>query len=85
MADTAPPKPQDNDVGYLGEIEFASSNQDIASILSGFNKANDKFGHISTTSTSSSSENSGSYYQHNYGNGKACGEPKKIDDAILYK
>lgn len=82
LADT--PKIQDNEVGYLGEIEFVSSNQEIAGILSGFNKVNDRFGH-GTLSASSASANSGSYYQHNFGSGKACGMPKKLDDTIIYK
>lgn len=85
MADTAAPKPQDNEIGYLGEIEFVSSNQDIAGILTGFNKANKGSGHISPLSASVGPENSDSYYQHNYGNGKACGAPKKIEETILYK
>lgn len=85
MADTAVSKPQDNEIGYLGEIEFVSSHQDIAGILTGFNKANQGSGHISPLSTSVTAENSDSYYQHNYGHGKACGAPKKIEDTILYK
>lgn len=86
MADAAAQKTrvqQENE--YLGEIDFVSSNQDVASILSGFSRINDKFGHANTISTSLSPENSGSYHQHNYGHGKPCDMPKKIDDTILYK
>lgn len=70
------------EIEYLGEVEFISSNQDVASILSGFNKINDKFGKENSLT---SKPNSGSYYQHNFGGGKPCGMPKKIEDTLLYR
>lgn len=72
------------EIEYLGEVDFVSSNQDVASILSGFNKINDKFGKTSPL-LGSKSENSGSYYQHSFGVGKPCGMPKKIEDTVLYR
>lgn len=65
---------------YLNEIEFVSSNQDVASILSGFNKINEQnWGNTLSTGTI---PNSGSYYQHIY-SGKPCEMPKKVDGAAL--
>lgn len=72
------------DIEYLGEVDFISSNQDVASIISGFNKINEKFGK-SKVVTVKPSVGSGSYYQHLYGNGKPCGMPKKEDDKLIYK
>lgn len=64
------------EIEYLGEVEFASTNKDVASILSGFNKINEKFGR-SRVATVKPPSNSGSYHQHAYGDGKTCGLPKK--------
>lgn len=72
------------EIEYLGEVDFVSSNQDVASILSGFNKINEKFGK-SKMVTVKPPENSDSYYQHLYGNGKPCGMPKKEEDRLIYK
>lgn len=72
------------EIEYLGEVEFISSNQDVASILTGFKKMNDKYGK-STNILTEKSEDSGSYYQHSFGEGKPCGMPKRIEDTILYK
>lgn len=69
---------------YLGEVEFVNSNQDVASILSSFSKINEQNGLTNTLSTGTV-PNSGSYYQHNYGHGKPCGLPKKVDGALLYR
>lgn len=78
------PQPKVREVEYLGEVDFVSSNQDVASVLSGFNKINEKFGkydqsHVEPTG------NSGSYHQHNFGGGKPCGMPKKVEDTLVYK
>lgn len=70
------------EIEYLGEVEFASSNQDVAGILSGFNKINEKFG---KSNGLTSKPNSGSYYQHSFGDGKPCGMPKKVEDTLLYR
>lgn len=72
------------EIEYLGEVEFVSSNQDVASILSGFNKINDKFGKTKMVTVKPDS-NSGSYHQHTYGEGKSCGMPKKDGDQLTYK
>lgn len=72
------------EIEYLGEVEFVSSNQDVASILSGFNKINEKYGKPTAALTTKSS-NSISYYQHTFGDGKPCGLPKKIEDAVIYR
>lgn len=72
------------EIEYLGEVEFVSSNQDVASILTGFKKMNEKYGK-SKNILAQKPENSGSYYQHTFGDGKACGMPKRVDDTILYK
>lgn len=87
MADAAAQKTRvQQETEYLGEIDFVSSNQDVASILSGFSRINDKFGNSNAVSiTSSAPENSGSYHQHNFGLGKPCDLPKKDEDTILYK
>lgn len=69
---------------YLGEVEFVSSTQDVASILTGFKKMNDKYGK-SNNVLAVKPENSGSYYQHSFGDGKACEMPKRVEDTILYK
>lgn len=71
------------EIEYLGEVDFVSSNQDVASILTGFNKINDKFGESKILANKPG--NSLSYYQHTFGDGKACETPKRIDDVILYK
>lgn len=71
------------EIEYLGEVEFVSSNQDVASILSGFNKINEKYGKPTAITTKPS--HSGSYYQHLFGDGKPCGIPKKVEDTVIYK
>lgn len=72
------------EIEYLGEVEFVSSNQDVASILSGFKKMNDKYGKAKNVLVPKT-DNSGSYYQHTFGDGKACVMPKRVEDTILYK
>lgn len=72
------------EIEYLGEVEFVSSNQDVASILSGFNKINEKFGKSKVVTTMPSSS-SVSYHQHSYGQGKGCGMPKKDGEFLIYK
>lgn len=72
------------EIEYLSEVEFVSSYQDVASILSGFNKINDKFGRTKVVNVKPAAQ-SGSYHQHTYGNGKSCGMPKKEDDKLHYK
>lgn len=72
------------EIEYLGEVEFVSSNQDVAGILSGFSKINEKFGRRKL-GTADSALNSGSYHQHIYGEGKSCGIPKKDGDQLTYK
>lgn len=72
------------EIEYLGEVEFVSSNQDVASILSGFNKINEKFGRTKVVTVKPAS-NSGSYHQHAYGEGKSCGMPKKDTTQLTYK
>lgn len=72
------------EIEYLGEVEFVSSNQDVASILSGFNKINEKFGRTKVVTVRPAS-NSGSYHQHAYGGGKSCGMPKKDGDQLTYR
>lgn len=72
------------EIEYLGEVDFVSSNQDVASILSGFNKINEKFGKTRVV-TVKPSEHSGSYHQHSYGEGKTCGVPLKDDDVLTYR
>lgn len=71
------------EVEYLGEVEFIGSNQDVASILTGFNKINEKFG--KTKLLTSKLGHSDSYYQHSFGEGKPCEVPERVEDAILYK
>ncbi|XP_031618739.1 uncharacterized protein LOC116337915 isoform X2 [Contarinia nasturtii] len=68
---------------YLGEVDFFSSNQDVTSILTGFNKINEKFGKSKILNMKT--ENSGSYYQHTFGEGKPCGMPTRVEETILYK
>lgn len=86
MHDSAPNvRTQPRESEYLGEVDFLSSNQDVASILSSFNKINEKFGQHNVFASDANKANDGSYYQHNYGHGKPCGLPKKVDDALLYK
>lgn len=80
-AAAAPPRTRDSE--YLGEVDFVSSNQDVASILTGFSKINDKFGKSKAIKVKA--ENSGSYYQHTFGEGKPCGMPKRVEETILYK
>lgn len=72
------------EIEYLGEVEFVSSNQDVASILSGFNKINEKFGR-QKVATGKPASNSGSYHQHMYGEGKTCGMPRKEGEQLTYK
>lgn len=72
------------EIEYLGEVEFVSSNQDVASILSGFSKINEKFGRQKGV-TVKPPVISGSYYQHSFGQGKPCGMPKKDLETIYYK
>lgn len=72
------------EIEYLGEVEFVSSNQDVASILSGFNKINEKFGR-SRVATIKPASNSDSYHQHTYGEGRTCGVPKKENEQLTYK
>lgn len=86
MHDSAPNlKTQSRESEYLGEVDFVSSNQDVSSILTGFNKINEKFGQHNVFASDANKANDGSFYQHNYGHGKACGIPKKVDDALLYR
>lgn len=72
------------EIEYLGEVEFVSPYQDVASILSGFHKINEKFGRPSMVTVKPPAQ-SGSYHQHSYGTGKPCGNPKKDGDKIQYK
>lgn len=72
------------EIEYLGEVEFVGSNQDVASILSGFNKINEKFGRPRVATVKPAS-NSDSYHQHTYGDGKPCGMPKKDKEQLTYK
>lgn len=73
---------------YLGEVEFVSSNQDIAGLLTGFNKINANNGNMNTIEddTAEPAILSSAFVDHNFGDGKDCGLPKKIDDgSIVYK
>lgn len=72
------------EIEYLSEVEFVSPYQDVASILSGFNKINEKFGRPSLV-TAKPPAQSGSYHQHTYGAGKHCGPPKKETTILTYK
>lgn len=72
------------EIEYLSEVEFVSSSQDVASILSAFNKINEKFGRT-TVVTVKPAEESGSYYQHVFGNGRHCGMPKKDGEKLTYR
>lgn len=72
------------EIEYLGEVDFISSNQDVASILTGFNKINEKFGKPNAPLISKTGH-SGSYYQHSFGVGKPCGLPKKYEEIIQYR
>lgn len=70
------------EIEYLGEVDFISSNQDVASILSGFNKINEKYGKKPGIPGKSIG---GSYYQHTFGDGKPCGMPKKVEESVIYR
>lgn len=72
------------EIEYLGEVDFVSSSQDVASILSGFSKINEKFGRPKGV-TVKPPVNSGSYYQHSFGLGKPCGMPKKDAETLYYR
>lgn len=78
-------QPRTREVEYLGEVEFVSSNQDVASVLSGFNKINEKFGQHNVIMANENNVNSGNYYQHNFGDGKPCSMPTRVEDALLYR
>lgn len=71
---------------YLGEVEFLSSNSDVAGVLSGFSKINTANGAAANTIEPETEPAMGSAYAtHDFGSGKPCGLPEKIDDALLYK
>lgn len=72
------------EIEYLGEVEFVSASQDVLSILSAFNKINEKFGRNSAVTVKPPTQ-SGSYHQHVYGEGRACGMPKKDIDQLTYR
>lgn len=67
---------------YLGEVDFGSSNQDGAGVSSGSNKINANGG----VDTMDLDQVMGSAFAtHDFGHGKPCGMPEKVDDALLYK
>lgn len=68
---------------YLGEVEFVSSNQDVAGILSGFNQINAANGAANTIEPESVIGSA--FATHDFGSGKPCGMPEKVDEALLYK
>lgn len=72
---------------YLGEVEFVSSNQDVAGILSGFNKINAANGAANGAANTIEPEPviGSAFATHDFGSGKPCGMPEKIDEALLYK
>lgn len=72
------------EIEYLSEVEFVSPYQDVASILSGFNKINEKFGNQKGVTVKPPAQ-SGSYHQHTYGNGRPCGMPLKDDETLTYR
>lgn len=71
-------------IEYLGEVEFVSTSQDVRSILSAFNKINEKFGRTNMVTVKPPAQ-SGSYHQHVYGEGRWCGMPKKDADQLTYR
>lgn len=68
---------------YLGEVEFVSSSQDIAGLLSGFNKINANNGIMNALPDDEVKHTS--FAKHDFGHGKDCGLPKKDEDTLLYK
>lgn len=72
---------------YLGEVEFVSSNQDIAGLLTGFSKINANNGNVNTIEEDAAEPAvmSSAFATHDFGHGKDCGLPKKVEDTLLYK
>lgn len=72
---------------YLGEVEFVSSNQDIVGLLTGFSKINANNGNVNTIEDDAAEPAvmSSAFATHDFGHGKDCGLPKKVEDALLYK
>lgn len=72
------------EIEYLGEVEFVSTSQNVQSILSAFNKINDKFGRTNGATVKPPAQ-SGSYHNHLFGDGRPCGMPKKDDTQLTYR